>query len=817
MEPMELSWNKEFWSHPRILLSKHLSAVGEACKKFFRQAGVSEEKLIRVAELVGKAHDFGKYTPFFQRYIRRLKVRPGLKKHSPISALFSAWLIWHELKDDFLALAGFICTLRHHGNLNKDFDDLQGWLEDNFGDEDGSKFSPSKYGKQIESIRENLTEISVEMEKIGIRGIKEFINELPDVYSRLRKLFLDLVGGEEIEDAWKKYFIFLLLFSALIDADRRDAEQLRKTPGRKKLDMNLVDIYRERKFKLPSSPLDSLRNKVYETTISSLSSEEIFENATITAPTGIGKTLLALAIALRLREQVHERTGNTPRIIYILPYINIIEQTYDVFSEVLNIKEEIKEKCISPYLLLKHHHRYFLGELGEDIPLDEALLLHEAWDSEIIVTTFVQFFHTLVGGHKHLLRKFHNMFNSIVILDEVQTIPMEYWELVKESIEEFVRNSNSLVIAMTATRPIIFGNWGELVPHYQKIYENLDRVDYFYLDREMEVSDMVNWFLSEIWGKSPSSALIVLNTISSSIEAYRLIKKKFPENEVIGLGEKDEKKKIKDVERTVIAYLSTNIVPAERQRRIKRIKEFLRKNRKIIVVSTQVIEAGVDLNFRIAIRDIGPIDSIVQVAGRCNRSGGERGNVYVVRIIRGGKKLAPKVYGNLSIWVAEQLLEKHHEFHESEVLKITNEYFEEGYKRKSRAESREILNAIKKFDFSKISRFKLIEEEPKESVFIELDEKARETLEKFKEAMEKLQETKKLGDIKKIFKRKVELRKRRTELEAWIVAVWSEKKGRLPSRLIVNDIQNVPIWHVKESEVDEYYDGETGYVGKSWV
>lgn len=815
MELTGLSWNEEFWSHFGIPLSQHLSAVGETCKEFFCQAGISDKRLIRTAELVGKAHDFGKYTSFFQRHIRGLKVRPELKEHSPISALFSAWLIWRELKDDFLALAGFICTLRHHGNLDKDFYDLQDWLEDKFGGEDGSKFSSSKYAKQIESIRENLSKVSIEMEKIGIHGVENFIDGLPDTYSRLMRLLYSM-GEAEIEDAWKNYFILLLLFSVLIDADRRDAEQLKEMREREKLDPNLVDIYREKKFKVPSSPLDPLRNRVYESTINFLGeiylSEGIFQRAKITAPTGIGKTLLGFSIALKLREQIYKQTGNVPRIIYVLPYINIIEQTYGVLSEVLNAKEEL----ISPYLLLKHHHQYFLEESREDIPLDEALLLHEAWDSEIIVTTFVQFFHTLIGGHKHFLRKFHNMFNSIVIIDEVQTIQMEYWELVKESIEEFTRNSSSLVIAMTATRPIIFGDWAELVPHYQKIFRNLDRVDYHYRnkEKEMEVSNMVNWFWSDIWNKNPSSALVVLNTIPSSIAAYKLIKEKFLEDEVVGLGEADEEEKIKDAERTIIAYLSTNIVPAERKRRIERIKDFLKENRKIIVVSTQVIEAGVDLNFRVAIRDIGPIDSIIQVAGRCNRSGGEKGNIHVVRIIKKDKELAPKVYGSLSIHVAKQILEEHDEFQEKEVLKIMNEYFEEGYKRKSHEKSRKILEAIKSFNFSEISKFKLIEEERKESVFIELNERARETLEKFKKILEKLQEAKKLRDIKKIFKCKVELKKKRTELESWIVAVRGKQTGRLPP-IIVNGTENTSIYHVRKGEVGEYYDREIGYTSST--
>jgi CRISPR-associated endonuclease/helicase Cas3 len=822
MGAMEFLWNEEFWSHPDgVLLSNHLWAVGNNCRDFVHQAGVNDEKILYTAELVGKTHDFGKYTPFFQRYVRGLNINSRLREHSPISALFSAWLVWRELKDEFLTLASFICTLRHHGNLAEDFYDLENRLEDRFGGKNRLEFDPGRYAKQIGSIRANLDRISIEMEGIGIHGVGEFIDELPETYNRLLELLYSM-GETKIENAWKKYFILLLIFSALIDADRRDAGQLEKMYERKELDPNMVDAFREKKFKTQSSPLDPLRNEVYKNTMEFLNKNylpgRIPQKATIVAPTGIGKTLLGFSIALKLREQIYKRTGHMPRIIYVLPYINIIEQTYDVLSKVLD------GLAVSPYMLLKHHHQYFLEGDREDMPLDEALLLHDAWDSEVIVTTFAQFLHTLIGGQKNFLRRLHNMFNSIVILDEVQTIQMEYWELMKRCVEEFARNSNSLVIAMTATRPIIFGDWAELVPNYQEVFKKLDRVHYHYHRDEMKVGEMVSWFWSEIWSKKPSSVLMVLNTISSSIAAYKMVKKRFSEDEVVGLGEAGERDKVKDAKRTVLAYLSTNIVPAERRRRIERIKDLLNGGRKVIVVSTQVIEAGVDLSFDVAIRDIGPIDSIIQVAGRCNRSWERRGDVHIVRIVENGEELAPKVYGPLLIHVAKQILEGHCEFQEKDILKIIDEYFNEGYRRKSHEKSKEILEAIERLDFSKISKFELIEDEPKEAVFIELDGEARRALEEFKEAMKKFQEVKGSKDLRKILECRARLRKARVELENWLVAVWDRQAGRLPPTTI-SGTENTPIYYVSWSssnrtnaalkykdKLDKYYDRETGYL-----
>ena len=138
---------------------------------------------------------------------------------------------------------------------------------------------------------------------------------------------------------------------------------------------------------------------------------------------------------MKLRERIRREKNYIPRIIYCLPFVNIIEQNYDVFSKVLSLISDFKRN-LSSYLL-KHHHLADLEyKYGNELkPLDESLLLIEAWESEIIVTTFVQLMHTIVGFKNSFLKKFHNVVGSIIILDEVQSIPVEYWKLTRNVLD----------------------------------------------------------------------------------------------------------------------------------------------------------------------------------------------------------------------------------------------------------------------------------------------------------------------------------------------------------------------------------------------
>jgi len=779
---------------------------------------VKDARLIKTGEIMGKTHDFGKYTEFFQEKITKKSKRYNreLTAHAPLSSLLSAWVVDKKVGDPFLTAASFLCVYKHHGGLNWSFNDLSQNVKDlceNF-------VKDPNYRKQISSIKKCLNEISEEMKVLGINEVKEFVEGVDNgvVSKQIWRRIMDVKYGTQPkeEELWRRYFSTLTLFSCLIDSDKMEAAELKleKRPLNR-LTEDMVDRYRELKFPKPKYVIDNLRREIYRNVMKSLSDilngKKIPRIMTITAPTGSGKTLTGLSVALKLREAIQKRSGTTPRIIYSLPFINIIEQNHSVFEDVLKEVDELSKIPLS--LLIKHHHLYCPQERS-DLPVEDALMLVESWNSEIVVTTFVQLFQTLVGTRNNMLKKYHNIANSVIILDEVQSIPIEYWRLTREVFDNLTEFFNCHVIFMTATQPIIFSNAKELVSNYEEYYKSLNRTSFQYFGDGTRVEDAVALFL-EKFGEGEvekKSALMVLNTIGASLLAYKSIKMSLG-SRVIGLRTEEDEERLKD--KIVLTYLSTNIVPKERGRRINLINKLIEEGRRVIVVSTQVIEAGVDLDFDMVMRDIGPFDSINQVAGRCNRRWrNAKGEVYVVRLVDENDVLySTRIYGNLLIRdVTEDLLIRNPRFEERDILSISKSYFDRAYYvmgAERSDESLDIIEGIKDLDFPKVSEFSLIKEEPKISVFIEIDNEAKNILESFRKILDDLKKKRRGGDLKEIFKCRSKLKEVRTKLEGYVVNV--REQNELPSEVIES---RMDIRYARRSEVEKFYDEEVGYKRK---
>jgi len=768
---------------------------------------MKDGKLIEAARLIGKTHDFAKYTEFFQRYLHGGSVNKSLSAHSKLSAISSAWIIHRRLKDPFLSSAAFLCVNAHHGSLKN-----LGVLKDMIS-------SLGNLPRQIDSIKKNAQIIVNELKELGLEDLLEFINEPEKCIREVKNIYFDCLSWNENTE-WKNYYKILLLYSSLIDADRRDAGKVykhikswRRYSG---LQTNLVTSYRKKKFKEQKYPVDKLREEIFSSSEKNLEKilarQPLPKIITITAPTGSGKTILGLYVALRLRE-VLSANGEKPRIIYSLPFINIIEQTYSVFKEILSPRF----KDITPDLLLKSHHLAFPEDKlqGEEVPLDKMLLLTDAWDSEVIVTTFEQLVRSIIGNRGSSLRKFHNLANSIIILDEVQAIPREYWEVVQKALTHLTRFSNARIILMTATRPIIFRGECEIVPDHKKFFRRLNRfVINSNLDVEMTPEEVVKFFFSKWDGKS--SALIVLNTIKTSKIVYKGISNKLGEK-AVKISSVNKVDDVKDPSKPILAYLSTNIVPKERGRRVNLIKELLENGCKVILVSTQVVEAGVNLDFDVAFRDVGPLDSIIQVSGRCNRNWRHKdgSKIYVIRVVDDkGRPEAEKIYGKILPDITMRTFEKKPIINEQNILDIINDYYNKVLKRC--AISSGYLKHITFLKYGELSGFSLIKEEPKLSIFIELDDEATRVLERFREALEKIRkdESRKTPEgprsieMDELFKYKAELRGLRANLEDYIVNAWPSERFRSLGEIS----PKTGIYHVPNDELSAYYCEDTGLI-----
>ncbi len=361
----------------------------------------------------------------------------------------------------------------------------------------------------------------------------------------------------------------------------------------------------------------------------------------LTAPTGSGKTLTALSCALRLRERVRKEESYLPRIVYALPFVNIIDQNSAVVEEVLKGHADYNHSP-SSYLLKHHHLAPQAFREDQDVTNDEALLLTESWESEIVVTTFVQLFESLVTNRNRRLKKLHNLAGAIVVLDEVQSIPYEQWRLVEYTLNTLTEQLGCTVLQMTATRPHILPSARELLDHPEKHFEGLSRTTIIPRP-DIRTTEDLESFCEELI-EDDSSLLVVLNTIGDAVNLYRRLR------ELPGLIPYRENMPRDGRGDRPLVHLSTNLTPWQRARRVRMLRRYMKLGGRPIVISTQVIEAGVDLDFDIVIRDRGPLDSIVQVAGRGNRAGRNETPrpVYIVYLERDqGSSPATLVYGNI--------------------------------------------------------------------------------------------------------------------------------------------------------------------------
>lgn len=741
-----------FLSHPTKPLKEHLQEVYEIMRtlhderKGFVNLDIDEE-FLRVLAI---SHDFGKYTSYFQRWLKEGKRdKNNLHHHSEIGAFFGVWLLLNKYSPKHI-LASYHAIRGHHN-----------YLKDNY------EYDEWKFERWFEDLKENSKVISDEI-GYDIDGFLD-VRVLEKLKTELRKARRDIRNEGKLE----AYIMTLYVFSLLLEADRRSASGIIYESERRFMPKDMVDEYRKESFGKSQRRIDELRERLYDEVMNEVENlKEIPKISNINAPTGLGKTLLNLSVALNIRERKSNKF--IPRIVYSLPFTAIIDQTYEVFNDVLRtvLKDEyIKEPEV---YLLKHHHlsdmRYQKG--GEELPLNESLLFVEGWESEIIITTFVQLLEGIVGVSPEKLRRFHNLAGAVVILDEIQNIPREYWEVVGEVINALSEYMGTTFIISTATEPAIVKGH-DLVKDVKRYVLNRTRINY--LKDINDYSGIRDKFLEEI-DKGRQSYLMVMNTINSSIEMYKLVK---------------EEVKSRGYE---IFYLSSNVVPWHRIERIRRIKELLQEGKKVVLVSTQVVEAGVDLDFDVVFRDLGPFDSIVQVSGRCNRNAlKDVGEVFVFHNKVNGKSDASIIYGSVLKECGERILEKYQTINEGEFYDLTKEYFEDVRKRGK--VDKDILEGLKDLKFEDVGKFKLIEETPIYSdVFVQVDEKALEIWERFvKDVLEE-------ADFRKRYLEYVRMRK---DLRSYIISVPQSYVSDLPE---VKGIRYVPL-----DSLERFYDMETGF------
>lgn len=393
-------------------------------------------------------------------------------------------------------------------------------------------------------------------------------------------------------------FFIRMLYSCLVDADFIDTETYMSDKIKPRSNnipiAELNKIFNEfiSYFKSPETKINTKRKEILESCLDAARFETGLYSLTV--PTGGGKTYSSLAFALN-----HAAINNLNRIIYVIPYTSIIEQNAKVFKDALGDSN-----------VLEHHSNFqFDNNNTEDIQtINEKLkLASENWDIPIIVTTNVQFFESLFSNRSSKCRKIHNMARSVIIFDEAQMLPVEYLKPCLVSIAELVKNYGSTAVLCTATQPSI----NELLPENIKPVEIIKNPRQLYEDfkkvKVHKTGEMDDDALADRLNEH-EQVLCIVNTRKHAKEIFNRLAE----------GNK--------------FHLSTLMCPVHRQNTLKEIRKLLKDGQPCKVVSTQLIEAGVDVDFPFVYRAIAGIDSIVQSAGRCNREGKlQEGKVFVFR------------------------------------------------------------------------------------------------------------------------------------------------------------------------------------------
>jgi CRISPR-associated endonuclease/helicase Cas3 len=764
---MEQMTQIQFISHPseiidgreygEKLLQEHLNGVAQNAYTYIRGLCLfPNDKISKCAFIAGSSHDFGKYTTYFQQYIKNRELsKSKLSSHALLSSVFGGYSVLELLGDaeTEMAFLTFMAISHHHRNLTSPqyfFGKHEITLDKEIVWDNNIRDRIIYLRKQIDDLKKNSDQIEQEIRSVyaesGIKWNKDYpsvkyfledgwINTINKVIKASKTL---ISQGTVIGNELSKYFDLLMIYSALLDGDKRDAGRIPEDLVRPQIPANIVTTkINELSASSSVNFLQKLRGDLFKKVKTSINEIELKQHhiLSLTAPTGSGKTLSALYAGLRLRERLAESSKSPFRLIYCLPYTSIIDQNYRVMESMLETVGDFQQ--MPSRYLLKHHHLSDLDlksadDENEKIPIEMALSLTESWDSEIIVTTFVQLFQSLIGNKNKFLRKVHRISNSIIILDEIQSINVKHWTVIGETLKQAASFMNCYFVFLTATQPLILPEKEKVEIGFGEFNTGLNRTRLSFLKDKRTEEEIDNEILISV--ERTISVLVIRNTIRLSVAMFNRLKEK------LNGGRKGIK----------LLYLSANIIPKDRGIRIKEIATSIENKEKIIVVSTQVVEAGLDLDFGEVFRDLGPIDSIIQAAGRCNRNNrmGYAADVKIINLLeeqdQGYKypRSSAAVYGSIHMDIAYEILKNIEKVAENEYSLVLKDYHDKIKERKyldNPASSHKLFQNMTKLNFDiddekDVKSFSVIEKtRPMVSLFVAKDEECSKLLEWYRD------------------------------------------------------------------------------------
>lgn len=581
------------------LVSAHLCETAELCSRLTAKIGLPIS-----GQLLGLLHDLGKYSEAFQKFIHaatglageqaRIEVE-NMSAHERDHATAGAQYLWRKVTQETPRASRIhiqsLCAslISHHSRSGiLDFINLQG-------------SSPFLSRIQKPDHKSHLSESLAKADAAIIEQIEQFLADLEthrEEKHRIGAIHKNL-GPELFPFHLALYTRFL--FSCLLDADRINTIDF-EDPSKATI-RNLTSqpdwsgLLEKFETRIQRFSADSCINQIRaiiseECRIAAHKSERIL---TLPVPTGGGKTLASLRFALH--RAAANNTHPVDRIIYILPYTTIIEQNANEVREILG-----------DTAVLEHH-----SNLSAEKDTKANRVLSENWDAPVVFTTMVQFLDALYSSGTKAARRMHQMGNAILVFDEIQCLPVKTVHLFNNALNFLTTQANSTAVLCTATMPLldkVSPKLGHLrIPENSSIITNSASIS-----RKLRRTEIINAIRPEKWSNEAiatlaleqqrlhQSVLIVCNTKDSARNLFDRIKKETHHP---------------------VVHLSTNMCPAHRQHKIALIRQTIepRNSKPLVCISTQLIEAGVDLDFGCVIRSLAGLDSIIQAAGRCNRHG----------------------------------------------------------------------------------------------------------------------------------------------------------------------------------------------------
>jgi CRISPR-associated endonuclease/helicase Cas3 len=685
----------ELRSHPHLSLAEHLAEIRAAARAIWgrhsqtlhRQAADAERWFDDSVTL----HDAGKGSAAFQTYIAAptyYKGRPEDKAHTPLSTVCVLRLARKAGWDWRRALTVALIAAGHHSGFKtgEELDHAVSSMDE-------------VINKQIRTLDWAALDRAIGIavpRSDGLNGL-DLCVEASDY---LQDELLESLRRLPLTEAVTYRLLCQLAFSVLLEADKAflavpDVDRTRYlAPREAQLPPGLVEDFLAEK---PAAAINPLRDAARRELFAGMDRVADRRVQTMTLPTGTGKTLLAASWALTLRERIRQAEGQPPLVLIVLPFLAVIDQTVNEYRQLFDNRLNAGE-MITYHSLSDRTYDPDLEDQSQNFFLD-------TWRSDVVLTTFDQFLFALLSPKSRHQMRFHHLTDAVIVLDEVQAMPCILWDPLRQALDGLTKLGTTHVLAMSATQPGFLNQPGELIEKPGDFFAQMAR---YRIVLRHRTPLKLSAFIAECQGRlsdwSNQRVLITLNTRRSARRVRDALAEKLPPA-------------------TKLEFLSADVTPRDRLAAIQRIKECVKQKRPCLVVSTQCIEAGVDIDMDFVIRDFAPLDSLIQVAGRCNRNGSaERGTVEIVSLEEDDRNssFAGMVYTDkILLSVTREILAGREVVEEEQVYPLTREYFDRLAKEKDTGE--EVTRAWVRWEETKSAKKLLRGEQRPQVGFIVLE------------------------------------------------------------------------------------------------